>query len=61
LRVELVAVSCTEKLNPSGLPTEAQYALLTIGPSIPETVIIAGEDELSHTVSSSGLGEHPLL
>jgi len=61
LSVESVAVSCTGKLNPSGLPTELQYALLTPGPSIPGTVIISGADELPHNVSSSGLGEHPLL
>jgi len=56
-----VTVSCTERVNPSGLPTELQYILLTVGPSIPETVVISGVDKLTHIVSSSGLLPHPLL
>jgi len=62
LSVESVtAVSCTERVNPSGLPTELQYSLLTPGPSIPETSTISGSEKLVHPVSSSGLGIHPLL
>jgi len=54
-------VSCTGRVNPSGLPTELQYTLLTSGPSIPETALTSGIDEPSQTVSSSGLLPHPLL
>jgi len=62
LSVELVIVSCTEIVNPSGLPTELQYALLTPGPSIPETVVISGIEKLAHTVSSLlRNGTHPVL
>jgi len=61
LSVESVIVSCKERMNPSGLPTELQYVLLTPGPSIPETVVISGVDKLVHTVSSSELLPHPLL
>jgi len=61
LSVESVTVSCTERLDPSGLPTELQSASSSPIPSIPETVLISGVDTLTHTVSSSGLTPHPLL